>query len=207
MHTSIPASIRSRRFAMAALTVLCLFVAPVTMALTGSGETGGVEYAIFAPDWTWQNQSINILVVLTNPSEASAEVDVRLVFPEGKTDDFTYDGPGTQPVTVAAGETVRTAFTNVLAKNDVPLQTYDFGFTVTYGGTSADVAYALRTIRGQAIRGGRFVAIVVPTAVALVWCIAFAMALKRFAKPGAWRTVSEPVDEQEDKEAWIDQTP
>ena len=176
-------------------------------ALTYSDEIGDVSFTIYAPDWTWQDRDVNILVVLENTGTGTENVEVRLVLPEGKEDHFGYDGPDMVRANLAPDTVVRRAFAGVLAKPGVPRQVYDLGLTIETGHGMAMATYPLRTVRGQAFSGDWWAPLFVPPIVALAWCAAFVIALRKFASPRAWRTNPPPVEEPETKEPWIDQMP
>ena len=199
------------RFAL--LAWLCFAaVAPSAWALTQEGRVGDVTFTVYAPDWTWQKRDVNVLVVLKNEGTEQVDASVQVVLPPAKENDFSVDTskirePLHCAVSLPPKETVRRGFTGITAKDGVPLQTYAFAVEVSVGDEKTVVAYPLRTIRGEVIGGSRWAALVVPGGVALVWCIAFALIFKRFAKPGAWKVASEPLAESADKESWIDQNP
>jgi len=178
---------------MCALGLLAwLLMSVPALALTETGALGDLRYSLYAPDWTWQGRDVNILAVFENGGSEPAEVTVRLILPPGKDDDFDYKGPEVVTATVPPGESIRKAFTNVTARVGFPRQEYQFAFEVACGDRSAHVPYAMRTIRGQAFSGGKYVALFVPAGVALVWCIVVALVMRRFANPGAWKTPSPP---------------
>lgn len=190
----------------ARITLLCLaltLAAPLGHALTSTQEVGPLTWSVYAPDWTWQGKTANILVVVDNPTDDEVTADVHLTLPEGKEGDFEFKGDATVSLTIPPGESVRGAFTNIVAKGGVPLQTYAFTLSASCGGVSSTVDYPLKTIRGQAFSGSWVVALFVPAGFALAWCIAFAVALRGFDGAGAWKRVPEPVGEPENLEAWI----
>jgi hypothetical protein len=193
-----------------ALLLWCLFFAlsPSAVALTHETQLNDVMVTVFAPDWTWQNRDVNILLVLENEGEATREVFLGLALPAGQEDDFGLpEGSAlTHTTTMGPGDTVRQAFTKITAEPDAELQTYSFAIEVVVDGERTAIPYPLRTIRGAVSRGSVWVALLVPCGVALIWCVAFALALRRFAKPGAWKTPSGAFEEPEQKEPWIDQS-
>ena len=196
---------------LAVLAGMCS-IAPHAIGLTETGSVDGIEYAVYAPDWTWQKRDVNILVVLENSGSEPAEVTLDLVFPPGKESHFQYEANGDElnptrvEVTVPAGGTARRAYTNIRALDGVPRQTYQFELLIRVGGRVARVAYPVRTIRGAMVSPGKW-ALLAPGAVALAWCIVFALAATRFASARAWRTPSTPIDEPEQAEPWIDLEP
>ncbi len=180
---------------------------PPAHALTEETRIDDVAVTVFAPDWTWQNRDVNILLVLENDASAPRDVSVSLVLPPGNEDDFEIPEGAevTRTVKLNPDDTVRQAFTKITARPGPKLQTYEFAIDVSVNGEQATVLYPLQTIRGAVSRGAVWVALLVPCGVALMWCIAFALALKHFARPGAWKAPSEALKEPEHKEPWIDQ--
>lgn len=174
--------------------------------LMQSGSLDDLKYSVYAPDWTWQKRDINILVVLENTREESAEVGLKLVFPPGKEHHFRYDGERTIDLAVPGGKSVRHAFTNIVALDGVPRQVYDLELIVRYEGQEARVAYPVRTIRGAAVSPGKW-ALFLPGGVALAWCIVFLAVIRRFAKAGAWRIPAEPFRERDMLQPWIQAGP
>jgi len=174
----------------------CLLACTRAFALTQTGALGELHYAVYAPDWTWQGCAVNVLAVFENRGSEPAEVTVRLVLPPGNENHFAYDGPASLTATVPPGGTVREAFTNIMALTGFPLLDYPFAFEIECAGQSARVAYPVRTIRGQVFSGGKYAALFVPAGVALLWCIVVARVLRRFARPGAWKTPSQPYSDE-----------
>ena len=214
------ATIRRRLIpALCAVVGLCLSFDAA--ALTANGVVDDVAYSVYAPDWTWQNRDVNVLVVLENRSDAPREVRVQFGIPRDRLADFGVAGKPVAPdetkttaeAHLGPKESTRLAFTEITplaARADgskVPLGDYALSLRIQFDDVSATVPYPLRTIRGQAFSGGRWVALLAPTAVALVWCLAFALALRRFAATGAWKKPPSPVNEPEKKEPWIDRNP
>jgi len=192
------------------LAVVCGFVSHA-YALTERGSIGDLSFTVYAPDWTWQKQNINILIVLENDGSESADVNLDLVFPPGKEDHFQYVENGEPKATrietvIHTGETVRRAYTNIHALAGVPRQTYDFEIMLSAGSRSARVPYPVRTIRGSMVSPGRW-ALFAPGAVALAWCIVFAVVMARLAPTGAWRYPGTPMTEPEKTDSWIDLEP
>ena len=192
---------RSVLFVFLGLIVACS-IQPRASALTQTGSIGDLNFSVYAPDWTWQKRDINILAILENTGAEDAEVTLSLAFPPGKEDHFTYDGDLLTTLTVPAGETVRHAFTDILALDGVPRQVYDFELIVEYAGHEARVAYPVRTIRGAVVNPGKW-ALVLPGGIALAWCVVFATAVRRFAQPRAWLVPGAPLSEPDEAESWM----
>jgi len=192
---------RTLLFVFLTLIAACS-IQPQARALTQTGSVGDLNFSVYAPDWTWQKRDINILAIFENAGDEDAEVTLNLVFPRGKEDHFTYDGSRKTRLTVPSGETVRHAFTNILALDGVPRQVYDFKLTVKYAGHETRVAYPVRTVRGAVVNPGKW-ALVLPGGIALAWCIVFAAVVRRFAQPKAWLVPSTPVSEPDKAESWM----
>ncbi len=184
-------------------------------ALVESGELRESHFTVYAPDWTWQKQDINILAVFDNPTQDVVTHTVELVIPETFRGQFGHRGTASIPpdvltrsVTVPAGTTARTAITGVTALDGFPLQRYPLTLRVTQESTAAEVevAYELQTIRGAAVNPGKW-ALYLPVGVALLFCIVFALVISRFADRGAWKRVSVPLTEAGDAPAWVNEEP
>lgn len=196
---------RAVLFAFLMLIVACL-IQPDARALTQTGSVGDLRFSVYAPDWTWQKRDINILAIFENAGDIDAEVTLNLVFPPGKEEHFAYEGSRETTITVPSGETVRHAFTNILALDGVPRQVYDFELIVKCAGNETRVAYPVRTIRGAVVNPGKW-ALVLPGGIALAWCIVFALVVRRFAQPRAWLVPSAPVSEPDKVESWMNLEP
>lgn len=171
-----------------ALIVLSLPAA----ALTERCEIDGVRLTIYAPDWTWQRQNVNVLFVAENPSGAARSIQIELTFPPGKEADFKIGNSDSLNIEVGGGETVRGAITDVYANDGVPRQVYAFEFRIRGGDQELRVPYSLRTIRGAAVGSARW-ALYLPVIVALVWSVVFALVLPRWSAAGAWRSPHAPL--------------
>lgn len=165
-------------------------------ALSASEDLNGLSVAVYAPDWTWQKQNINILAVVINNTPAGQTMRLDLVFPQGKEDHFAYSGPGTIEFEVPAGKTVRGAFTNILARDGVPRQLYNLELRIHTAGQEKVIPYPVQTIRGAAVNPGLWAALL-PAGLAAAWCIVFLFALVRLAAPGAWKTPGDPIETPE----------
>lgn len=200
---------RSSVLALALLTPL-VCCAPAG-ALQERVRIGGVEVAVYGPDWTWQGRDVNVLVVMRNGTTSPADVSVRLRIPSEARSAFgrmdrAYEWTSeelTREVTVEADGAVRQAFAGITALSDAPLGEYAFTVELAVGDARHEAVYPVQVVRGAAIRGGRWAALSVPAAIALVWCAAFVVVLSRMAGPRAWRTSPEPLTEPADAPAWI----
>lgn len=181
------------------LLVLCTVASAPAWAWTQTGMLGSVRYSVYAPDWTWQKQNVNLLFVFKNEGADPVGVQARLEFPKEQASHFNVAEQSGQKIessgelpdalsldtTVAPGEEVRRAFTNIYARDGVPRQSYDFVVDLRAGDQEVRRPYALKTIRGAAV-GRAKMAIYIPVVVAGIWSILFVFILKRYAAPGAW---------------------
>ncbi|MDX9976355.1 MAG: hypothetical protein RBU21_25495, partial [FCB group bacterium] len=165
-----------------------------------------VEYTIYAPDWTWQNREVNILVVLSGAGDKLQPVKLNLVFPEGKAEDFEYKGKTEIATAIDGSMRERHAFVGIKPLSSAPRQVYPFQIRLQTAGGEAVVDYPLRTIRGAAVNPG-VLAVLLPAGVAAAWCIVLLVALNKMAARGAWRTPSPQATEPEAPEAWITRNP
>lgn len=176
---------------MVRLLIIGLVLLPVcAWALTEQVDVDGVSLTIYAPDWTWQRQNVNVLVVAQNGSGAPRSIHLELIPPAGKEDHFKFNGPVSMEFDVGPAETVRKAITDIYATDSFPWQVYDFAFVVRGQSETRTVPYALRTIRGAAVTSAKS-ALYLPVAVALIWSGLFAAVLPRLSSPGAWRKTQE----------------
>lgn len=193
-------------FALSLLPVL-LFSHSATHALTQTEPLGDVIITVYAPDWIWQKSMVNVLVTLENTGEESAEIALKLDFPEDDADHFQYGNADSENVTIMipAGESVRHAFTNIEALGGVERQEYDFWIEAAAGDESLSFPYPLTTIRGPVVSGAKW-AMFLPAFICVIWCGAFLVALRRFSEPGAWKVPSELELGDATDAAWMDET-
>lgn len=203
-----------RRATFAAVVFVLGMAFPVA-ALVQSGELGKTQFTVYAPDWTWQKQDINILVVFENTSGEPVERTVELVVPEAFREHFGHRGGASIPpdalvrtVMVSANETARTAITGITALDGFPLQRYPMELRIAADeeGQAREVMFELRTIRGAAVNPGKW-ALYLPVGVALAFCLVFALVISRFAAPGAWRRAGAPLTEPGGVPSWVHEEP
>lgn len=185
-------------------------------ALTESGTAGDVRFTVYAPDWTWQKQNVNVLFVLSNQGVTPQDVTVAIELPQGKESHFQrptrtegdreVPAPLEREVRVSPGETVRQALTDIRALDGVPRQVYDFTVIVRCGEAVVRVPYSLATVRGAAVSSAKW-ALFLPVVVALVWSVLLAAGMLWTTERHAWLTPGKPVLIAGEREAWIDQTP
>lgn len=197
---------RLRTLRLLFCAALLLAMPAASHALTRTGAVGNVQYTVYAPDWTWQDREVNILVVLHRLVEEDLPVNVSLVFPPGKEADFTYSGKTEVDTVLTESGRYRDAFVGIKPLATAPRQVYPFRIRVRSGGEEAVVEYPLRTIRGAAVSPGKW-AVLLPVAVALAWCFVFLFVLRRLSAPGAWRRPAAPLSEPETVEPWINRIP
>lgn len=185
-------------------------------ALTENGTAGDVRFTVYAPDWTWQKQNVNVLFVLTNQGATPQDVTVALELPQGKESHFQcptrMEGDREMPVPlnrdvrIFPGETVRQALTDIRALDGVPRQAYGFSVIVRCGEAVVRMPYSLATVRGAAVSSAKW-ALFLPVVVALVWSVLLAAGMLSTAERHAWLTPGKPALIAGEREAWIDQTP
>jgi len=189
------------------LLALCAVASPPAWGWTQTGMLGTVRYSVYAPEWTWQKQNVNLLFVFENRGPAPARVQARLEFPADNPSHFLVTEQPGQAIELrdeipralfletplGVGEEARRAFTNIYAKDGVPRQTYDFAVVLGTGVEEIRLPYALKTVRGAVVGRARS-AIYIPVVVAGVWSILFVLILKRYAAPGAWRVSGRSID-------------
>lgn len=177
----------------------------VSEGLTRSGTVGDVGYTVYAPDWTWQDREVNILVVLRSTTGSPREATVSLVLPPDKAGDFAYGGEAVIRETLEDSTPVRAAFVGIKPLSGVPRQTYPLEVRIHTAGGETHIDYPLRTIRGAAVSPGKW-AVLLPVAVALAWCVVMGIALHRLSPTRRWWRVSGSVQMAESGEEWIHRT-
>jgi hypothetical protein len=189
-------------------SVVCAAVLVVGLQGTaGAFETtqsvGPVLLSVYAPDWTWQKRDINILMVARNKGQEAATLSVELVLPVGQEDHFVYVGEKVKTLTAGPGEAVRAAFAGITAKDGVPTQQYVLALKIRAGDGDTTLEYPVQTIRGAAVNPGKW-ALYLPAGVALIWCAAFALALRRMSGAGAWRRSGPAVKTLPNQPGWVE---
>jgi len=184
-----------------------LLLSPIfAHALTHSESIKDINIIVYAPDWIWQKNAVNILITLENTGSESAELTLNLNFPENNADHVTYENADAEntTLTIPAGESIRHAFTNIEALGGVQRQTYPFSIDAALADSSITINYPLTTIRGPVVSSAKW-ALILPGIICLIWCIVFVIALTRFAKPGAWKTPSDLDYSQAEHQAWMNE--
>lgn len=192
-----------------ALIVAFLFATSRSFAGKGTIAVGGgrIAYWFYAPEWIWQRQNINIIIVFENGLATTATVTARLHFPPYHDDRFSYDGPTTQKLVLGGHERGRIAFANILALDEkvqpdgerIRFRPGSFVFTVEFearaDGHSATARhfYAVRTVRGAIVRQGPW-AMWLPVLLILGWCAIIFLVVPRMGLPGAWKIPTQIED-------------
>jgi hypothetical protein len=185
---------RHTKATLLAGVAFCCLIHLSSPALEESGLAGNLAYRIFAPDWTWQNRDINILLVLTNQDESEAlQGTIELLLPEGLSTHFSYKEATSLNFDIEARQTQRQAFTEITALPGFPLQDYVFSLVLRSGEEEIRVPYAVRTIRGALVHKGHWGVLLIPVGLSLLWSLIFVSVLRGFAKPGAWSRPSETI--------------
>lgn len=123
-------------------------------------DGGGVRYAVYAPEWIWQQQHVNIIVVFENERQTPSTVRAELVFPSVNPPAFHYGDSRTTSVVLAPGERGRIAFANILARDriTIPLEDGAEGEGVrTVKVRTDDGAVRVEKVRDVKVDPGRFV--------------------------------------------------
>ena len=189
------------------LVFLMLVCAPA-FCLTQTEELGGhLKATLYAPDWIWQKNAVNILVVFENEGSQPADWSVEMIVPESLSDHFNFDPKMEKFVSIhiPPNTTVRHAFTNIEALGGFELRTYPFRFRIAQEGRSTTIDYPLTTIRGPLSSSAQW-ALYLPAFICVACCLLFVIAGRKYSQPGAWRTASEPIPEPQEVEDWINQT-
>jgi len=175
--------------------------------LTKTKHLGHLKVTVYAPDWIWQKNAVNILIVLENEGSQPVDCSLDFLLPESLSDHFTYDADliENKTIHVPALSTIRHAYTNIEALGNVELQTYPFQFRLASGRRSAIIEYPLTTIRGPLVNSAQW-ALYLPAMICLGCCMLFVLAGMKFSQRGAWKTSSEPIPEPDDLEDWINPT-
>ena len=174
------------RYALLSTFLLAALLHPLTAtALTVKREAAGATVTVYAPDWIWQGENVNVLFVIDNHGEGDLTASAHWSLPEALWPAKDIREKHTPSQTVKPGESRRLAITNVRVPPATPPGKLDSGFSVTVNGTDVEIAYPLRVVRGAAIDPSKAAAGYVWALIAATWCIVFLIVLPRFAKKGA----------------------
>ena len=165
-------------------------------AVTSHIDIGDVSVRIYAPDWIWQGQAVNILIVAENRSDAATSLTVRLHLPDHTDGELQYDSSKRRVLRLATGTTVRTAFTRLVPTAGFPLREYTCTLEFDDGVATVRTPCVFRTVRGPAVAPGIWSALI-PVGITLIWCFAVLAMLPRLAVRGAWKASSPVFDKGE----------
>jgi len=188
---------------------LLALAAPVPLlADTGVLQAGPVEVRYYAPDWIWQDQRVNVLLVLRSGSETAETVDVEMEMPEGPAfapEDPADAGQGARlfrRAEIPPSGILRIAFANIRARErdpatgqPLPRRTHEFLLRIRAGGKIVRQRIPVTTIRGALVRGG-VGTVAVSAGLCLVWAIGLVAILSRWSEPGAWKRVPPPESDR-----------
>ncbi|MFP6581471.1 MAG: hypothetical protein VCD00_02830 [Candidatus Hydrogenedentota bacterium] len=174
------------------LAACFIFISLSAQALTHTETINDLTITVYAPDWIWQKSAVNILITIENSGSTEESVHLALTPPDLHVDHFTIDPGIIQGTTlvIPADDSLRHAFTNIIALGHVERQVYDFSITATTDDQSVTVSYPLTTIRGPVVNTAKW-AMMLPAIICAAWCLVFIVALRRFATPGAWKVPSQ----------------
>jgi len=210
----VPTPPRLANLVLAISVAACVLPSPEAAALTASGEIavgpGNVRYAVFAPQWIWQRQNVNIIASFENSSPTTTIVEAILRFPRDRADHFAYTGPTSRSLVLPPRGRGRLAFANILTSSEKrtegdgveKIAPASYRFTIelraeSLGATKTLViAYPLKTVRGAVVRQG-LLATWLPVLLILFWCGVIFLIVPRMARPGAWKTPSDPFSGNE----------
>ncbi len=185
-------------------TILVLILSPSAVAFTHTEHAANTSVTVYAPDWTWQKRDVNILIILRNEGARSDVVTLDVAMPSGMEDHFSFGGESVCEVEVPPGGLARASFAGIVALDHVRPQDYVFEIGIAHHGSRQAIAYPLKTIRGAAVRPGKW-ALYLPVGVALLWCVVFAGVLGRMAPAGAWRKKRGKALPDASAPPWVDE--
>ena len=115
--------LRPNTYVVCLLVLMSGLAGQPALGASGSLDVDGasVRWAMYAPEWIWQRQNINIVFVLENTSAAPTTVTAQLDFPQFNPRAFGFEGPRSQSVVLAPGERGRIVFANILARDEFAL--------------------------------------------------------------------------------------
>lgn len=180
------------------LPTFCLLASGTVFALTTEGPlrtaAGPLEVRVYAPDWIWQSQPVNVLVFVESRAEAPVEVTCEVVLAAGQASPFVARPPAPATGKVVPGRTLRTGVVGLQTRQDVPLGVYPLRVTVRAGNETLAFDYPLRLVRGQPATTSAGYTIGIEAAICVAWCVVIGLVLRRYAQPGAWRRPSPPYE-------------
>ncbi len=192
----------------------CLCLSCPAHAFTATTQIDTVTITAYAPDWIWQDREVNILLVAEDAAGKPIQGKVELFLPgehpgtnaTAIVEPFTCPGERTKSLEASAGKAAREAFAGIAALSrteegkPIPLGLHDFCIRINTELGQAEIHYPVKTIRGAAVEPGPL-ALYLPAAIALAWCVLFFVVLTRMSAPKAWLRISErtlPMAEEPD---------
>ena len=180
---------------------LVLLIVPTGVsALEAQRTVGPVEVSLYAPDWVWQTQRVNILCVAENTSNQAVAFELRLPLPDPHpfTAKSVAEPTGLlKHAQIEPGATQRLAIVNLEARGDMALGSFPLRLVLACRGVSTTVDYPLATVRGPALPEREWM-IWAMAGLAAVWTAVVVVVMGRLGAKGAWRRPSPSVlDEAE----------
>ena len=145
---------------------------------------------VYAPDWIWQGQAVNIIAVADNPGGPAAALSIR-VSPPASGAAAGFVEPLEVATNVPAGQRVRVLVGRVTPAAAAPKGVYAFRIEVKAGTAAESFDYRLSVIRGSLVEAGLW-SVLLPALIALLWSGVLLVVLPRYSRPGAWKTPSTP---------------
>ena len=173
-------------------------------AYTEAFSVGGSKVTVFAPDWIWQGQNVNIMFVAENKNTAEKKIDFRLSLPEENKKYFDLPGELSTSGDIPANGKLRLAITGIVPKRNIPLGKYSFFINISSDSLEEQIEYPLKVIRGSLVEAGIW-SVLLPALIALLWGTSFCFVLPRFSRKGAWRKKSPPFAEYIEKKEWFNE--
>lgn len=167
-------------------------------AATSEVRLGGCRVTIYAPDWIWQGQAVNIIAVADNAGGPPAALSIRVTPPaSGAAAGFVE--PLEVATNVPAGQRVRMFVGRVTPAAAAPKGIYAFRIEARSGASVESFDYRLSVIRGSLVEAGLW-SVLLPALIALLWSGVLLVVLPRYSRPGAWKTPSAPFAERAEEE-------
>lgn len=182
------------------LTVVALLAASFCVgagALEATGTVGPLKYAVYGPDWTWQQRDLNIMLVLENTGVEQVGGLARVVLPDAEPLPFVTEQPLSQKFEIFPGQTLRLAFTQIKATDQAPRGIHNLGIGIGIYGDFAEVPYPVRTVRGAVVSPSKW-ALLLPVALTGMWSIVLYVALRRMGGARAWLVPGAPFQFDEE---------
>lgn len=170
-------------------TCTSVLVLLIASALAGEVKVGALRVEVYAPEWTWQNRDVNILLVAKNEGASPETLEVTLELPdsaEKAQGPFAYGGPRRRLLTLEPGRTLRAAFVDLRARERAPLGEHSVRLRFRARERATEISLRVRVIRGSLVSSGRW-ALYLPIGIAAGWCGLFVLILRKESPPGSWK--------------------